>query len=258
MNRLGIFLSLWAFLLSTLAVAGEDGTSVMRKVKSRPDGETRTVDVELKLVNKRGSERVRKLTSYSKDIGEDVKSIMFFTYPGDVKGTGFLTWDYNDPKKEDDKWLYLPAMKKVRRISSSSAKTDYFMGTDFTYDDMGSRNVEEDTHKLLREEELDGHKCWVVESVPVNKGELYSRKVLWIRQDAAMPLRVEFYDRLNKLHRLLTVQSIKQVGQYWVFEQETMENVQTGHKTVITFSHHAFDMSLAEDLFTTSRLERGN
>ena len=78
---------------------------------------------------------------------------MFFTYPGDVNGTGFLTWDYDDMSKDDDKWLYLPAMKKTRRISGSSSKTDYFMGTDFTYNDMGSRNIDEDTHTLLREED---------------------------------------------------------------------------------------------------------
>lgn len=74
---------------------------------------------------------------------------MFFEYPGDVKGTGFLTWDYDEPGKDDDKWLYLPAMKKTRRISGSSARQDYFMGSDFTYDDMGSRSVDEDTHELL-------------------------------------------------------------------------------------------------------------
>lgn len=235
----------------------QDGTEIMRRVKDRPDGETRTVEVELKLINKRGDERVRKLKSYSKDYGADKKTIMFFTHPGDVKGTGFLTWDYDDPKKEDDKWLYLPAMKKVRRISSSSAKTDYFMGTDFTYDDMGSRNVEEDTHKFLREETYEGNKCWVIESVPVARGELYTRKVLWVRQDCLMPVRVEFYDKLNKLHRLLTVQSIVKVGQFWSYEKETMENVQTHHKTVISFSNHSYDAPMADDLFTVGKLERG-
>ncbi len=244
-------------LLLSFALQAQDGTEIMRRVKDRPNGDTRSMEVELKLINKRGDERIRKLKSYSKDIGDDVKSIMFFTHPGDVKGTGFLTWDYDDPKKDDDKWLYLPAMKKVRRISSSSAKKDYFMGTDFTYDDMGSRNVEEDTHKLLREEVYEGNKCWVVESMPVAKGELYTRKLLWIRQDCLMPARVEFYDKLNKLHRLLTVQSIKQVGKFWVFEKETMENVQTNHKTIISFSKHKFNEPLADDVFTVSKLERG-
>lgn len=241
----------------TLSAWAQDGTEIMRRVKERPNGTTRTVEVELKLINKRGDERLRKLKSYSKDVGRDTKTIMFFTHPGDVKGTGFLTWEYEDPKKEDDKWLYLPAMKKVRRISSASAKTDYFMGTDFTYDDMGARNVEEDTHKLLREETYEGYTCWVVESVPVAKGELYTRKVFWIRKDCLMPVRVEFYDKLNHLHRLLTVQSIVKVGQYWSFEKETMENVQSHHKTEISFSHHAYDTPMTDDLFTVVQLERG-
>ncbi|MGP1363034.1 MAG: outer membrane lipoprotein-sorting protein [Bacteroides sp.] len=243
--------------LAALTLYAQDGTEIMRRVKDRANGETRTLEVELKLINKRGSERVRKLKSYSKDIGKDTKIIMFFTHPGDVKGTGFLTWDYDDPKKDDDKWLYLPAMKKVRRISSSSAKKDYFMGTDFTYDDMGSRNVEEDTHKLLREETLEGQKCWVIESIPVNKGDIYARKVLWVRQDCTMTIRVEFYDKLDKLQRRLTVQKIIKVGQYWSYEKETMENVQTQHRTEITFSNYVYDAPMEEDIFTVSKLERG-
>ena len=119
-------------LLLSFALQAQDGTEIMRRVKDRPNGDTRSMEVELKLINKRGDERIRKLKSYSKDIGDDVKSIMFFTHPGDVKGTGFLTWDYDDPKKDDDKWLYLPAMKKVRRISSSSAKNISWVPTSLT------------------------------------------------------------------------------------------------------------------------------
>ena len=94
-----------------------------------------------------------------------------------LKGTGFLTWDYDNPDKDDDRWLYLPAMKKTRRISGSSAKQAYFMGSDFTYDDMGSRNVDEDSHQLLGEETIGGHKCWKLEYTPKDKREIYSRKV---------------------------------------------------------------------------------
>ena len=100
---------------------------------------------------------------------------MFFTYPGDVKGTGFLTWDYDQAGKEDDKWLYLPAMKKTRRISGSSSKTDYFMGTDFTYDDMGDRNIDEDTHKFLRKEKCGGFDCYVPDNGSKPRGRGSSR-----------------------------------------------------------------------------------
>lgn len=138
----------------------------MQMVKDRPDGDTRYAQMELTLVKKNGSKRERKVESWSMDISNDTKMVMFFTYPGDVKGTGYLTWDYDQIGKDDDKWLYLPAMKKTRRINGASTKTDYFMGTDFTYDDMGDRNVDEDDHKLLRTETHDGKMCWVVEATP--------------------------------------------------------------------------------------------
>lgn len=96
-----------------IAKAGTpSGREIMLKVKNRPDGDTRYAMLSMTLVQKNGSKRERKLSSWAMDVGKDTKKIMFFTYPGDVKGTGFLTWDYDNPNKEDDKWLYLPAMKK--------------------------------------------------------------------------------------------------------------------------------------------------
>ena len=143
----------------TVATA-QTGRDIAQKVKDRPDGDTRQSELSMKLINKRGAVRERRLVSYSIDVGEekrDRKSIMFFEYPGDVKGTGFLTWDYDEPGKDDDKWLYLPAMKKTRRISGSSARQDYFMGSDFTYVDMGSRSVDADKLELLGVEIIDGY-----------------------------------------------------------------------------------------------------
>lgn len=140
-----ILTSLAALAFAATAFA-QTGKEIAQRVKDRPDGDTRKTEMVMKLINKRGSVRERKLISYSIDVGKDKKDrklMMFFQYPGDVKGTGFLTWDYDEIGKDDDKWLYLPAMKKTRRISGSSAKKDYFMGSDFTYDDMGSRNVDE-------------------------------------------------------------------------------------------------------------------
>ena len=215
----------------------QTGRDIVQRVKDRPDGNTRYAEMQLTLVKKNGDKRERKMVSWAMDEGKDTKKIMFFTYPGDVKGTGFLTWDYDQAGKEDDKWLYLPAaMKKTRRISGSSSKTDYFMGTDFTYDDMGGRNVDDDTHKLLREEVRDGHKCWVVESVPKDAREIYSRKLTWIRQDCDTAVYVEFYDKLDKLHRVMTVQDIQKVQGFWTVMKMEMKNVQNGHSTQITVS----------------------
>lgn len=233
------------------------GREIMQSVKDRPDGETRYATIEMTLVQKSGHQRVRKLESWSMDIGKDSKRIMFFTYPGDVKGTGFLTWDYDDVSKADDKWLYLPAMKKTRRISGKSSKTDYFMGSDFTYDDMSTRSVDEEKHELLREEMLGEYKCWVVNSVPSNKDEIYSRRVTWIRQDCFMVVRAEYYDKLDKLHRLLTVSQIEKIQGFWTMHLMQMENVQTGHKTIIRMDDQKYDLSISQNLFTVSKLEKG-
>nr|MCR5003484.1 outer membrane lipoprotein-sorting protein [Bacteroidales bacterium] len=228
-----------------------------QKVKDRPDGDTRYAEMELTLQKKTGNSRMRKLQSWAVDEGKDSKKIMFFTYPGDVKGTGFLTWDYDQIGKDDDKWLYLPAMKKTRRISGSSSKTDYFMGTDFTYDDMGDRNVDEDEHTFLREEMRDGQKCWVVESKPKDTREIYSRKVMWIRQDCCITVYVEFYDKLDKLHRVLSVSDIKKVSGFWTSCQMVMKNVQTGHRTTILIKNPTYNEKVDKGMFTVSRLEKG-
>ncbi|MGD9211410.1 MAG: outer membrane lipoprotein-sorting protein, partial [Desulfobacteraceae bacterium] len=132
------------------------GKQIMTRVDERPDGDDRTSTITMTLINKSGRKRVRQVENYSKDYDKDKKSIMVFKTPADVRGVAFLSWEYDIPSREDDKWLYMPAMKKVRRISGSS-KNEYFMGSDFTYDDMGDRNVEEDKHTLLGEESIDGH-----------------------------------------------------------------------------------------------------
>ena len=120
-----VFLTLALALVAVALQAQQlSGRDIMKKIDERPDGDTRYAQMELTLVKKNGSKRERKVESWAMDIGKDTKKIMYFTYPGDVKGTGFLTWDYDRIGKEDDKWLYLPAMKKTRRISGSSSKTD--------------------------------------------------------------------------------------------------------------------------------------
>ncbi|MCL3781970.1 outer membrane lipoprotein-sorting protein [Prolixibacteraceae bacterium JC049] len=246
-------------MLLTINVNGQQltGRDIIQKVKDRPDGDTRYSEMKMELINKRNRVRIRKVKSYSIDIGKDKKTIMFFLYPGDVKGTGFLTWDYDKIEKDDDKWLYLPAMKKTRRISGTSAKKDYFMGTDFTYDDMGSRNVDEDLHKLTGEETVNDQKCWVVESIPKDKKDIYSKKIAWIRQDCLVAVKVEYYDKLDKLHRKLLLSGINKISGFWIAQKLHMTNVQTKHQTILTISKPQYDIDLKEERFIVANLSRG-
>jgi len=248
---------LLSIMVCSAQAAELSGRDIMQKVKDRADGDSRYSTIEMTLIQKSGHKRIRKLESWAMDVDRDTKKIMFFTYPGDVKGTGFLTWDYDDTHKVDDKWLYLPAMKKTRRISGKSSKTDYFMGSDFTYNDMSTRNVDEEKHTFVREEMLGEHKCWVVESVPNDKEEIYSRRVTWIRQDCLVAVKAEYYDKLNKLHRCFLVSKIAKIQNFWTICVMQMENVQTGHKTIIRMENQKYDVDVTSNLFTVSKLEKG-
>jgi hypothetical protein len=197
------------------------------------------------------------MLSYSEDYGKDTKTVMFFKAPADVKGTGFLTWNYDNPEKDDDRWLYLPAMKKTRRISGSSARKEYFMGSDFTYDDMGGRNIDQDEHTLAGEEQVGERKCWVVISKPLEEDAIYSKTKSWICQESLTAVRVEFYDRMGSLQKTLTVSDIRKTYSYWTVYRMEMQNHQRNHRTIISIHYMDYDMELSDNLFTVASLERG-
>ena len=250
------FLALPFIIMAQLSY-GQTGRDIMQKVDERPDGDTRKSVMTMELINKRGSKRVRTMLSYSKDYGKDKKTIMFFQQPADVKGTGFLTWDYNDELKTDDRWLYLPAMKKTRRISGTSAKKEYFMGSDFTYDDMGNRDVDSDNHKLLKEELVNGQACWVIESTPKESDGMYSKNISWIRKDNFMAVKVEYDDMQGTLLKLLEVNQIKKVDGFWAVTEMIMTNHQRNHKTLIRLESIAFNVPINGSVFTVNALEKG-
>lgn len=230
------------------------GHDIMIKVDNRPDGNDRTMTMNMILINKQGKTRERTVLSYSKDYGKDSKGLIYFKKPADIKGTGFLSWEYDDPSKDDDRWLYLPALKKVRRISGTS-KNDYFMGTDFTYDDLGDRSVDEDNHELQKEEEIDGNMCWVLESTPKNKDDMYSKVIRWIRQDALMPVKVEFYDKQDNLLKILTVSDIRKQDGFWTCFKMEMDNIQDKHKTILEITEMHYNQGLKDNFFKVSTLE---
>nr|WP_205739246.1 outer membrane lipoprotein-sorting protein [Halocella sp. SP3-1] len=237
--------------------SGLTGRDIMVKVDNRDDGDTRKAKMVMTLINKVGDKRIREVVSYQKDYGKDTKAIMIFESPGDVKGTGYLSWEYDDEDKEDNRWLYMPALRKIRRISGSS-NDDYFMGTDFTYDDMGDRNVDEDEHTLLREEELNGYQCWVIQSIPkeIDEGD-YSKKLSWIRQDIAMAIKTDYYNEYGLL-KTYQAKDIVEIDGIWTPKQRLMVNKQDEHQTIIDMTELKFNVAMDDNLFRTSMLKRGN
>ena len=241
-------------LIAAVNINALSGRDIMIKVDERDDGDTRKSFLSITLINKRGSIRVRNVISYSKDYGKDSKKIMYFTKPEDVEGTCFLSWEYDDVSKEDDKWLYMPALRKERRISGKSSN-DYFMGTDFTYDDMGDRNVDEDNHTLKGEDVFSGKSCWLIESVPVEAGE-YTYKKVWVCKETCMVIHVEYYNRVGLL-KVLTCGKIDKIDGIWTACEMVMENKQENHKTVMEFSEISYNKPVKDSLFSVASIKKG-
>lgn len=211
--------------------------------------------MEMILRNAYGEESVRILrVSYLEVEGDGDKSMTIFDKPSDVKGTALLTFSH--ALEPDDQWLYLPALKRVKRISSRN-KSGPFMGSEFAYEDMSSPEVEKYRYTFLGEDVLDGVKCFKVESVPVDKNSGYTRLVNWIDQEEYRTLKTEFYDRKGTLLKTLTLNDYKRfLDQYWRPHSMAMHNHQSGKSTDLILSDYQFRVGLTSGDFTENRLKK--
>lgn len=167
-----------------------------------------------------------------------------------------MNWSYEEEGRDDDQWIYLPALKKVKRISSDS-KSDYFMGSDFTYDDLGDRQPTDDNHKILREEKLNDEDCYVVASNPKDEEYMYSRTVTWIIKDKWIGLKKEFYDEDNEHLKTLSVKKYDKIKDYWIITNSQMHNVQKDHTTNMVLDNLKIDIGIEDNKFTERMMKRG-
>ncbi|MCF6341799.1 MAG: outer membrane lipoprotein-sorting protein [Bacteroidales bacterium] len=232
------------------------GREIIDKVYNLPSGDDQTSDLTMTLINKSGKERIRKIKQFTKDLGDVEKSIMFFQSPADVKNTSFMSWTYDDDSKSDDQWIYLPTLKKIKRISSDS-KSDYFMGSDFTYDDLGDRKLDDDTHKLIGEETIDGVDYYVVESIPKDEEYMYSKTKTWIRKDNFIGLKKEFYDEDEELLKILKIKKFEDFSGILVITNSEMENVQKNHRTTMELKNVEINTGIPASKFSERMMMRG-
>ena len=256
MKKFTIILMAVLIMAATLSAQEITGLKIIENVYNRSTGEDQEGDLTMSLINSRGDERVREIKQYLIEFGDMEKKIMFFISPADVRNTSFMNWSYDEVGKDDDQWIYLPALKKVKRISSDS-KSDYFMGSDFTYDDLGDRHPSSDTHKLLREETLDGEDCYVVESIPEEDEYMYSKTITWIIKDKWIGKKKEFYDEDEDFLKTLTVNETKVIKDYIVITLSEMHNVQKDHRTIMKLDNVIIDSGVSENKFTERMMKRG-
>ena len=237
--------------------------AIMEKVDARDDGDSQTANMEMILIDKRGSQRVRRIATFRKDKGPDTYLLMFFIHPADVKDTSFLTWDYDDPDRDDDQWLYLPALRKTKRIASSD-KSGSFMGSDLNYSDMTDRNLADYDFFLKKEIEVKGVKAWLIESIPRSKKVIketgYTKSLLIVRQDNYFVIRAVHWIRDGGYIKYIDVKSLAQIGGIWVaieMHVTKKKGKQLAHKTILKWDNVKFNQDLSLDLFTIRRMEKG-
>ncbi|MEW6674926.1 MAG: outer membrane lipoprotein-sorting protein [Nitrospirota bacterium] len=234
--------------LNTSALTAED---VMKKSQAAffYQGKDKA-RVMMKFISKSGQERIRELTMLRKnygDVGGDQKYFIYFFQPADVKDMTFMVYKY--PVKDDDRWLFVPAINMVRRIAAQDKRSS-FVGSDFTYEDVSGRDIEDDTLSIVKEERLGTKDCYVMKSTPKAGDVDYSYKLLWIDKTNFLPVKEEYYYRRGELYKIFTADEIKDVKGFSTAMKRTMRNLQSGHRTEVTFTKADYNIGLEDGLFS--------
>lgn len=236
----------------------EKGRAIAEEVDRRDLGwGDSATTLEMILRNSQGETSTRKLRFQSLEVngnGLGDKSLTIFDRPRDVEGTAFLS--HTKITEADDQWLYLPALKRVKRISSAN-KSGPFMGSEFAYEDLLSQEVEKYTYRWLRDESCGDLQCTVIERFPVYENSGYTRQVVWIDTNEYRIQKIEFYDRKESLLKTLVYSDYRQyLGKYWRALKLEMVNHQTGKGTTLNFAEYTFGVGIGENEFTPDRLKR--
>jgi outer membrane lipoprotein-sorting protein len=207
------------------------------------------------LRNRQGQESTRQIRNRSLEVqGDGDKAMSIFDSPNDVKGTAFLS--YTHATRPDDQWLYLPALKRVKRIASNN-KSGPFMGSEFAYEDITSQEVEKYTYKWLRDENYEGSEVYVVERYPTYKHSGYTKQIGWVDKKMHQPLKLEFYDRKGSLLKTLTHHGYKQyLDHYWRPDRMEMVNHLTNKSTTLLWKNYTFNNGFSNRDFDTNTLKR--
>ena len=260
MNRKFWILSLimlWLSVPLAAQAAEMTGREVMKKQKELHKVQSEIGNEIMLLVDKDGSKEKRQVKRYAKEVDNDVYHyLIVFLKPADIRGTALLTWEQKE--RENDQWLYLPAQKKMQRIAKGSKK-NYFMGTDFTYEDMEPEDIDNFNYAILRSEKLNQDKkdsdCYVIEAIPANKEKKresgYSKRIMWIEKEYLYTLKVEFYDRRGRLQKIQTNHALENVsGTIWRAKKSLMNHLVRKHKTLTGTTSRKINTSVKDSVFT--------
>mgnify|MGYP000035223709 CR=1 FL=1 len=243
-----------SLLLAAPAWADTAGTELAQRVYDRPDGTDAAFAMTMTLTEKNRRPRVRKMLMYRLDEKSGVSTLIRFTEPADIEGTGLLTRDHTSG--DSDQWIYLPALERPRRIDSNR-KGGRFVNSDYYYEDLRDRQVHQDQHRILGQETWSGVTCDLLESIPTEPGNsVYSKRISWIDPATLLPLRVDFFEkRRDQPSKRLQVLKREKVQGYWTVMDSTLTDLGNDHQTRLTLERTQYDRGLPARLFSTQVLE---
>lgn len=242
------------FLIPMSLFADEAYDIAAKAEKAQRNFGDETVESTMSLIAANGSVVTRKTKNFTLErAGNRDHQLIQFLEPADVRGTSLLT--HQDPKGDDNQWLYLPELRRVKRISSTG-KTGSFMGSEFTYEDIGGNTLEKFKYVKLADENYKGKDCNVLEKTPTYANSGYTKIKMWISKDNSLVLRQDFFDRKNSLLKVMTFDGHQKYGATWRSQKISVENLQTKKKSVLDFTSRKMKSGLAADLFTERNLQR--
>jgi outer membrane lipoprotein-sorting protein len=237
------------------------GREIMERYKAQDRTKDSSADMKMTLINANGGKRERQLTYGSeRDADDNRKMLLRFLSPGDGAGTGFLSIEYSD--RDDDNWLYLPALRKTRRIAGSD-KTDKFVGSEFTYEDMETEDLNAHSYNLVESDTMDGVEAWVIEAIPTDtkkiKETAYSKRILWVDKKYHLWIQVKYYNKEGAYSKVFKARDIRQVPSTdkWRAYVMTMEDVREGNESLLEYTDYKIDQGVKDDYFTERYLKRG-
>lgn len=272
-NSTRMILMLLLLSMTVPVFAAESGSGapsaadIMRRNESINDGDTAVYDYTIVLIDRRDRQRTRSMRVYRKDYGNDSKTLSLFDSPADIRGTAYLNFNWDDPARDDDSWLYLPSLQRVKRIASSDT-SDSFMGSDFTYADINGFELDWYDYSFVSDSEIvDGVECWVIESVAkpeyrqrAEEATGYSKIHSWIRKDNFLQARAKFWELRGNRIKYYTASELEQIDGIWTIKRLqviTTRNEREEHASVLQVNNVSYNQELDDNLFTTEFMQRG-
>jgi len=251
-----------AFYLSLASFAGAEMTAreVINAQAERHKLIHETSVTTVTLIDRKGYRDDRILRRLDKDRGNDlINSLTIFDAPSDVKGTALLTRE--NEGKPNDQWLYFPSQRRLQRIAQAR-RNGYFMGTDFTYEDMDPESIDNYAYRHVRSELLDGMECFIIEAVPADEKQRrasgYGRRLMWIRKDILFTVRIEYFDRRDKLIKTQVNSDLANVqGDVWRAGKSFVDNLAKKHQTEVVVISRDTKTELPNVLFTDRNILTG-